>query len=536
MDIINPFHKELIKVKTQFCGRDLSLEVHRLAFRSQAAVLATYGETVVLATVNIGAENPAMNYFPLSVDYEERFYAAGKISGSRFIKRSGRPSDDAILTGRLIDRPIRPLFPKGYRQEVQAIVTVLSLEPQIRPDALAMIAVSAAMSLTGAPFKGPISGVRVTQIDNEFVVYPTRNQQQKGLLDIMVASNENGVMMIESAAKEVKEETIIEAMKVAHQHNQAVIDLQKELIQKVQPKSLEYTLVLPTEEIKTKTEDWLKQQSSSFDENDSYAQRMIKTDNLKDAFINHLTEQLDSDILEKERNLYLEAFESSLHQEIRQKIIKDQRRLDGRQLNEVRPLSSQVSVLPRTHGSALFTRGATQALNIVTLAPPSSGQILDTMERDEEKNFFHHYNAPGYTLGEVQRMGGAGRREIGHSYLAERALKEVIPLQENFPYTVWSVTEIMSQQGSTSMAATCSASLALMDAGVPIKAPVSGVAMGLIMTEDGTPLVLTDIADAEDFAGDMDLKVAGTANGVTALQLDMKVPGITNRSLTTGLS
>ena len=526
MAIINPFGKQLIKVETQFNDKPLSLEINRLAFRSQASVLATYGQTVVLGTVNVGQANPSMDYFPLTVDYEERFYAAGKISGSRYIKREGRPSDEAILIGRMIDRPIRPLFPKGYRQEVQAVAVVLSLDPQVRPDMVATLAISSAMCLTGAPFAGPVSSVRVGLVDQQLVVCPDAQQREASQLDMIVASNRAGVMMVEAAATEVDEDTVTQALQEAHQANQRLLDLQEQLIEQVQPEPLSYELALPTDDIKQAVQTWCDQQANVLPVDANYAQRLAAEAALKEAFDQHFQTTLTADVYADQQALYHDALSLHLDQQVRQQIVTKQIRLDGRKLDEVRPLSSQVGLLPRTHGSALFTRGATQALNIVTLAPPSYAQALDTMEYEGEKHYLHHYVAPGYTLGEVKRIGSPGRREIGHSYLAEKALQAVMPAQVDFPYTVRSVTEILSQHGSTSMAATCASCLALMDAGVPIKAPVAGVAMGLMLTADQTPLILTDIADAEDFAGDMDFKVAGTAQGITALQMDMKVPGL----------
>ncbi|MYB40261.1 polyribonucleotide nucleotidyltransferase [Candidatus Saccharibacteria bacterium] len=525
MDIINPFNKNVIKVETEFCGRPLSLEVNRVGFRSKAAVLATYGQTVVLAVVSVGEVNPNLDYFPLSVDYEERFYAAGKISGSRFIKREGRPSDEAVLTGRLIDRPIRPLFPKGYRNEVQAVATVLSLDPAVKADGLAMVAISAAMCLSGAPFGGPVGGVRIAEAGGELIVCPDRSQQAASALDIMVASNEKGVMMVEAGAKQVDEAMIEAALELGHESNQQLIALQAELIKKVGVEPQAYELALPSEEVQDFVAAWLSGKEDRATTGD-FATRTANLKALKDEFKEHLAANLDEDTLANGQGVYHEALEALTDKKIRERIVTNGERIDGRGLDEVRPLSSQVSVLPRVHGSALFTRGATQALNVITLAPPSYAQSLDTMELEEEKYYLHHYNAPGYTVGEIKRLGSPGRREIGHSYLAERALLPVIPSQDDFPYTIRSVTEIMSQHGSTSMAATCASCLALMDAGVPIKAPVSGVAMGLILKDDGRPVILTDIADAEDFAGDMDFKVAGTPNGVTALQMDMKVAGL----------
>ena len=533
MEIINPFSKKICQVETVFDGQPLKLEINRLGFRSQASVLATHGDTVVLANVNVGNIDYNTDYFPLSVDYEEKFYAAGKISGSRYIKREGRPSDDAILIGRLIDRPIRPLFPKGYRYPVQVVATVLSLDPKIRPDALAMLAVSTAISLTGVPFKGPIAGIRVAQHQGALVINPTTEQQKSSSLDIMVASNQSGIMMVEAGAKEADEDTIVEALKLAHDTNQELIKFQQELLSQVEVIPQEYELILPTDEMMQMTADYLADKMDVLlADNNAHRADLLKQ--ARTEFSNYLEEALSKDDFGSSKELYLDAFETTINKAVRQKIISTKSRLDGRKLDEVRPLSSQVGLLPRVHGSALFTRGATQALNIVTLASTSFGQSLDTMEREEEQYYFHHYNAPGYTVGEIKRLGGPGRREIGHSYLAQRALESVLPSLEDFPYTIRSVTEIMSQQGSTSMAATCSSCLALMDAGVPIKTAISGVAMGLIMAEDG-PLFLTDIADVEDFAGDMDFKVAGSSKGITALQMDMKVAGLSIEVLSNAL-
>ena len=370
MDIINPFGKEILKVEREFCGRTLSLEVGRLAFRSKAAVLATYGQTTVLANVNVGEVNPNLDYFPLSVEYEERFYAAGKISGSRYIKREGRPSDDAVLISRLIDRPIRPLFPKGYRNETQAIALVLSLDPQVRADSLAMVAVSAAMCLTGAPFGGPIGGVRIAEVDGKMVVYPSKDQQEAADLDIMVASNKDGVMMVEAAGREAGEASIEAALKLGHEHNQELIALQEELLAKAEVKPQQYELVLPTAPIKEKTAAWIGEQAKELLSGD-YVQRLTRQRELKIAFAEYLKAELDGEEYARDIGLYKDAFEAFIDQSIRQKIVSTEHRLDGRRLDEVRPLSSQVGVLPRVHGSALFTRGATQALNIVTLAAPS---------------------------------------------------------------------------------------------------------------------------------------------------------------------
>ncbi len=520
---INPFGKDIIKVETELLGRTLSLEVNRVGFRTTASVIARYGDTVVLGSAMVSPNVIAgLDYFPLSIDYEERFYAAGKISGSRFVKREGKPSDDAILIGRLIERPIRPLWPKGYRHEVQGVATVMSMDPEFRPDMVAMIAMSAAFMLTGAPFDGPVAGLRVALVDGKPKAFASA-EELKGELDLVVAGTEDAIMMVEAGANEVPEAKIIEAMKYAHEVMQPAIALQKELLKKVGVSKQEYELSLPDEAIQTEVDKWVDGKLGEA-LRAPYPERNELVKVLRDGFHAAMSDKLGDDYADK-KSEYDEAFTMALHKDVRKGIVKDQIRPDGRKLDEVRPLSSEVGFLPRAHGSSLFTRGVTQGMNIVTLAPLGYAQLIDTMEKDVEKRYMHHYNAPGYTTGEIKRLGSPGRREIGHSYLAERALEAVIPSEEVFPYAIRSVTEIMSQNGSTSMAATCSSCLALMDAGVPLTAPVSGVAMGL-MLEGDKPYILTDIADAEDFAGDMDFKTAGTAKGVTALQMDMKVHGL----------
>jgi polyribonucleotide nucleotidyltransferase len=524
MSIINPSGKDIFSVTTEWCGRPLTLEVNRVGFRTTASVVARYGDTVVLGTAMVGSRPVELDYFPLSIDYEEKFYAAGKISGSRFIKREGRPSDEAILIGRLIDRPIRPLFPKGYRQEVQVVSSVLSMDPSFRPDMVAMVAASAALSLTGTPFDGPVAGLRVGRVNGEFKAFLTPDERAASDLDLVVAGIESGITMVEAGAHEVSEQVIIDAMAWAHHMMQPAIQLQRELAEKVAPAAQQYELVLPDETIQAEVDAWVAGKFGAAIRR-AYPERNELIADIRQAFHDEFTTKLGENYDEL-RPQYDEAFTLALHKDVRRGIVEDKVRPDGRQLTEIRPLSSEVGFLPRAHGSSLFTRGVTQGMNIVTLAPLSYAQLVDTMEQtDYERRYMHHYNAPGYTVGEVRRLGSPGRREIGHGYLAERALTPVLPSEEEFPYAIRSVTEIMSQNGSTSMAATCSSCLALMDAGVPLKNPVSGIAMGLMMDE-GTPYVLSDIADAEDFAGDMDFKVTGTASGITALQMDMKVHGL----------
>ncbi|HVI69146.1 MAG TPA: polyribonucleotide nucleotidyltransferase [Magnetospirillaceae bacterium] len=524
MGTINPFGKDIIKVEAELCGKTLSLEVNRIGFRTSASVLARYGDTVVLGTAMV-SEGPArgFDYFPLSIDYEEKMYAAGKVSGSRFIKREGRPSEEAILIGRIIDRPIRPLWPKGYHNEVQGVASVLSLDPGFRPDMIAMIAMSTAFMLSGAPFEGPVAGLRVGLKDGKPQAFLPIAEMDTSELDLVVAGTKDGIMMVEAGASEVSEETVLSAMQWAFEAMQPAIKLQEELVKKVGVTKKDFTLTLPDEEITTKVAAWLQDKLGK-DLRAPYPERNDLVRGLRDAAHENFEKEVGETYADVKRD-YDDAITMAIHKDVRKGILSDGVRPDGRKPGDIRTLSSEVGILPRTHGSSLFTRGMTQGMNIVTLAPLSYVQLVDTMEREGERRFLHHYNAPGYTVGEVKRLGSPGRREIGHGYLAERALSAVLPTEEDFPYMIRSVTEIMSQNGSTSMAATCSSCLALMDAGVPITAPVSGIAMGLM--KDGDKIViLTDIADAEDFAGDMDFKTAGTAKGITALQMDMKVHGL----------
>lgn len=546
MEIINPTGKTTTKVQTKWLGRDLTLEVNRVGFRTTSSVLVTYGDTVVLGSVVVSKNPVVQDFFPLSIDYEEKYYAAGKISGSKFIKREGKPSDNAVLVGRLIDRPIRPLFPKGYRQEVQVVTTVLSMDPDFRPDCVAMLAASAALMNAGVPFDGPVAGLRIGRLNGEFKAFLTPEEREASPLDLVVACKDGKVVMVEAGAKEVPEETIIEAMHWAVQNVQPALDLQRELRAVVAPKEQEYELILPDESIQEKVDAFWAAEDLGHKARGNVLERQEILDEyeakMHEAFAKELgtgdtDEEKQADYDSKLKADYSQAFELARNHEVRRGIIEEGTRPDGRKTTEVRPLSSQVGILPRTHGSSLFTRGLTQAMNIVTLAPMSFAQVVDTMEEtDLVRRYMHHYNAPSYTVGECGRIGSPGRREVGHGYLAERALIPVLPSVEDFPYAIRSVTEIMSQNGSTSMAATCSSCLALMDAGVPLKRPVSGVAMGLMVdVEKGHDItaedidkayVLTDLMDAEDFAGDMDFKVTGTTEGITALQMDMKVHGL----------
>ena len=552
MDIVNPTGKQTIVVSTDFCGKKLSLEVNRVGFRTTSSVLVTYGDTVVLGSVVVSDKPVQQDFFPLSIDYEEKFYASGKISGSKFIKREGKPSDEAVLIGRLIDRPIRPLFPKGYRQEVQVVATVLSMDPNFRPDVIGMLAASSALLNAGIPFDGPVAGVRIGRVNGEFKAFLTPEERLASDLDLVVAVKDHKVVMVEAGANEVPESVIIDAMRWAVENVQPALELQQTLRAKLAVEEKAFELILPNQDLQKTVDDWTSEAFKGADGKlgtkirGNVIERKQICDDLRAKMHAEFAlkfgtgETEEAKIADYEANLkseYDAAFELAVHHEIRRGIVEDGTRPDGRKLDEVRTLSSQTGLLPRTHGSSLFTRGLTQAMNIVTLAPLSFAQVVDTMEvTDGERRYMHHYNAPSYTVGECGRLGSPGRREIGHGYLAERALIPVLPSKEDFPYAIRSVTEIMSQNGSTSMAATCSSCMALMDAGVPLKRPVSGVAMGLMVdVPAGTAIessdidkayVLTDLMDAEDFAGDMDFKVTGTTEGITALQMDMKVHGL----------
>ncbi|HMH70369.1 MAG TPA: polyribonucleotide nucleotidyltransferase, partial [Candidatus Saccharimonadales bacterium] len=399
MSTINPNGKEIISVTTDLCGKPLTLEVNRVGFRTSASVLVTYGDTVVLGTAMIGKKPMSgMDYFPLSIDYEEKFYAAGKISGSRFIKREGRPSDEAILIGRLIDRPIRPLFPKGYRQEVQTVASILSMDPNFRPDAVAMIAISTALMLAGAPFDGPVAGLRVAHVNGEFKAFASPEERAESDLDLVVAGIESGITMVEAGANQVSEDLVADALAWAYEAFQPAIKLQKELVEKVGVAALPYELVLPNEDIQKTVDAWMQDKIGE-DLRKPYPERNEMVSVLRDQFHAAMLESVGEETYDSLRGEYDEAFTMALHKDVRRGIVEDNLRPDGRGLDEIRTLSSEVGILPRTHGSSLFTRGLTQGMNIVTLAPLSYAQMIDTMEvNDGERRYMHHYNAPGYTV------------------------------------------------------------------------------------------------------------------------------------------
>ena len=510
-------------------GRALGIQVGKFAQQANGTVAVRYGDTLVLVTACLSSEvREGVNFVPLTVDYEERLYAAGKIPGS-FIRREGRPTEEAIITSRLIDRSLRPLFPKKFNYDVQVVATVLSVDQENDPDICALIGASAALTLSDIPFLGPISAVHVGYIDDNFVVNPTLPQMENSLLDLIVVSGKENVVMVEASAREVAEEILLEAIKLGHEANQEVIKVQEEAQRicgkaKVETKSKE---IAP--ELSSQISSMLSGELQQVLEKPGKLQRENALTSLKEEVVNKLVDSF----AEEEINF---AFESELRAKVREKILQTRRHLDGRQAKEIRPISCEVGILPRTHGSGLFARGETQVLTIATLGSTSREQLLDGLGLEESKRFMHHYNFPPFSTGEVKRIGATGRREIGHGALVERAIAPVLPTEEEFPYTIRLVSEVLSSNGSTSMASACASTLSLMDAGIPIKAPVAGIAMGLVMGEDGHFVVLTDIVGMEDAYGDMDFKVAGTDRGLTALQLDIKLQSIDYSVLAKALS
>ncbi len=500
-------------------GRRLIIETGKVAGQAAGAVTVRYGDTLVLATaVASSAPRPGTDFFPLTIDYEERLYAAGKIPGSRFIKREGRPTDEAILTCRLIDRPLRPLFPKGFRNDVQVVITTLSADQENSPDILGIIGASAAVSISDIPFSGPVGAVRVGFVDGELIINPTESQLEQSQLDLTVAGTKHAVLMVESGSHPLPEAVVLDAIKFGHESIVELCELQERLVQAVGKPKKEFALHKVADETKAYALEFLGARLSDAVNIADKATREKALDDLKSELLASRPEALPSDLNE--------TFDSALKTVYRNQVLEKNLRSDGRDTRTVRPITCEVGILPRTHGSGLFTRGQTQALTIATLGSGSDEQILRGLGDEEKKRYIHHYNMPGFASGEVKRVGSPGRREIGHGALAERALLSVIPPHDQFPYTIRVVSEILSSNGSTSMASVCGSTLALMDAGVPILAPVAGVAMGLITGENGTFAVLTDILGMEDALGDMDFKVAGTHDGITALQMDLKAQGL----------
>ena len=511
--------------KTEWAGRSLTIEIGQLAKQANGAVLVRYGDTVVLSTAVASKEPRDGDFFPLTVNYEEKMYAAGKIPGG-FKKREGRPGDEATLTARLIDRPIRPLFPKGYRHDVQIMNTVLSADPDCSPEMAAMIGSSMALSVSDIPFQGPIAGVNVGYVDGKYVINPTVEEKEVSRLDLEVAGHKDAVNMVEAGASEITEKEMLEAIFFGHDEIKRLVAFQEEVVAHIQPVKKEFVPVERDEalvsRVKTLTEEkGLKETVLTFDKQ----QRDENLDTLKAEIATEFVDEADP-----ENELLIDEVYAILNdlvkEEVRRLIADEKIRPDGRKPDEIRPLESEVGLLPRAHGSGLFTRGQTQALSVLTLGALGDYQLIDGLGPEQEKRFMHHYNFPNFSVGETGPVRAPGRREIGHGALGERALKYIIPDTTEFPYTVRIVSEVLESNGSSSQASICGSTLALMDAGVPIKAPVAGIAMGLVTREDSYT-ILTDIQGMEDALGDMDFKVAGTKEGITAIQMDIKIDGLT---------
>lgn len=515
---MNKIKKE-IKKEISWGGRTLSFDTGKIANQADRAILARYGDTMVLATVVGAPPKEDLGYFPLTVDYEERLYAAGRISGSRFIKREGRPSEDAILNGRLIDRSIRPLFPKDYFDEVQVILTILSYDQENDPDIVSLVGASAALHSSHVPWFGPVVAAKVGYRDGEFILNPTKTDLETSELDLTVSFNKDKVVMIEAGAKQVPEEIVLEGIKFAQKSVEPVLKFIEEFTAEMGQVKKDYEPKTIEETVKKEIVDQIKK---GFKEKLFNPEKAARED-AAEEFKEELFTQFEGKLAKSEIN---EVFEETVKKMVREAIIEEEKRPDGRGLTDVRKITTEVGILPRTHGSGLFTRGDTQVLTVATLGSTSLEQIIDGMEGEDTKRFMHHYTFPPFSTGEVRRVGSPGRREIGHGALAEKALQPVVPAEDKFPYTIRLVSEVMSSSGSTSMGATCGSTLALMDAGVPIAAPVSGIAMGLV-TEGEKYKILTDIQALEDFYGDMDFKIAGTEKGITAIQLDVKIDGLT---------
>ncbi len=520
--------RKVVEKEITWAGRKLAVSYGKVANQADSALLVRYGDTMVLATVATSAPRDDIDYFPLSVDYEERLYAAGRISSSRFIKREGRPSDEAILTGRLVDRSIRPLFPKDYLNEVQIIITVLSYDQENDADIPALFGASAALLTSHVPWNGEVVGVRVGFKDGEYILNPTKTEETFSDLALTVSLNKDKVVMIEAGAKEVPEEVILGAIEFAQKEAKPAFDLLKELQEEIKVEKHPYEGPEPDKATEKMVEDYVRE---NFEE-DLFDPEKSSRDHLSAEMKETLYEKFEGKLAKNEMS---KIFDKTVKKLVREHIVEKDQRPDHRKLDEVREIEVEVGVLPRTHGSAIFRRGDTQVLSVATLGSTSLKQLIDGMEGEGTKRFMHHYTFPPFSTGEVRRVGSPGRREIGHGALAEKALIAVVPAEDKFPYTIRVVSEVLSSSGSTSMGSTCGSTLALMDAGAPITAPVSGIAMGLV-TEGDKYKILTDIQALEDFYGDMDFKIAGTEKGVTAMQMDTKIEGLTNKMISETLS
>ncbi|CAI3271485.1 polyribonucleotide nucleotidyltransferase [Enterococcus cecorum] len=522
---------------TTWGGRPLSVEIGQLAKQANGAVLVRYGDTVVLSAAVASKEAKDADFFPLTINYEEKMYAVGKVPGG-FIKREGRPSTEATLTARLIDRPIRPMFAEGFRNEVQVTNIVMSVEQDCSPAMAAMLGSSLALSISDIPFDGPIAGVQVGRVNGEYVLNPTIEQQEQSDIDLTVAGTKKAINMVESGAKEVSEEDMLGALLFGFEAIKEMVTFQEEVVSQVGKEKMEVVLLQLDPELKKAIYDANYQTMKTAVLTEEKLAREEEIENVK-AMIIAEYEAIAADIEDEEEASQLLKEVKQITEDLEKDVVRelitiDKIRPDGRKLDEIRPLSSEVALLPRVHGSGLFTRGQTQALSACTLAPLGEHQVIDGLGVQESKRFIHHYNFPQFSVGSVGRAGSPGRREIGHGALGERALAQVIPSEKDFPYTIRLVAEVLESNGSSSQASICAGTLALMDAGVPIKAPVAGIAMGLV-SDGENYTILTDIQGLEDHLGDMDFKVAGTKDGITALQMDIKIQGITEQILTEAL-
>ena len=513
-----------------FAGQPLTLSVSKIGEQADAAVIGTYGDTSVLVTAVMGKQDKDINYFPLVVDYEEKFYAAGKIIGSRFVRREGRPSENAILSGRLIDRSIRPLFNHAMRRDVQLIITVLSYDEANDPDFIALLSASTALLISPIPWNGPIAGVRLARTaDEKTIINPTNQifEENKNILfDAFISATSERINMIELGGNEAREKDIVETFGEGHEEIKKLIEFQKEIAKKIGQAKIEIEIKKPSQELKEKISVFLNNKIEEALYIKDKTERQNRLYELKENLKQYLLSESISEFEDMET-----IWEEEIDKLVHKNILESGKRPDGRQLDQVRELYAEAGILKRLHGSALFFRGNTQALAVTTLAAPGAEQLVETMEVSGKRRFMLHYNFPPYSVGETGRMGGVGRREVGHGNLAEKAVKSLIPSTDEFPYTIRVVSEILSSNGSSSMASVCAASMSLMDAGVPIKKPAAGIAMGLMSSEDGRYKILTDIQGPEDHYGDMDCKVAGTADGITAMQMDVKIEGITPKIL-----
>ncbi|CEN76070.1 polynucleotide phosphorylase/polyadenylase [[Clostridium] sordellii] len=515
--------------KMDFAGRELSVEIGKIAELASGSAILQYGETMVMVNVSKSAQpRDGIDFFPLSVDYEEKLYSVGKIPGG-FLKREGKPSEKAILTSRLIDRPIRPLFPKGFRNDVQVVATVLSVDQDCTPDIVAMIGSSIALSISDIPFNGPTGSVSVGLVDGAFVINPTAEQREKSSLHLVVSGTKDAIMMVEAGAEEIPDELMLEAILFAHEEIKKVVEFVEMIVAEVGKEKIEVTLYKIDEDVEKSVREFATDKMKEAVKTVEKLERMEKMDAVKEETFTHFEE-----IAEEFGQDIEETLHAIIKEEVRKLIVHENIRPDNRKPDEIRPIWCDNGFIPRAHGSGLFTRGQTQVMSIATLGALGDVQILDGLDEEESKRYMHHYNFPAYSVGEARPSRGPGRREIGHGALAERALLPVIPSKEDFPYAIRVVSEVLSSNGSTSQGSVCGSTLSLLDAGVPLKDMVAGIAMGLIKHDDKVA-VLSDIQGMEDHLGDMDFKVAGTENGITAIQMDIKIAGIDEEVLRTAL-